>query len=159
NNPNNEEPAGTIDAHRDCTFYGANEGIAFKAALSGAGVAALSTSGDDNAMDFNQSGDLPFLYDATNNDSCRSGAAGEEDEWTSGDLTASSTAAVAATSIAALTKANTVAIQSDTDVQNSACVVGQVVTVSIPSNKTPTYPGTDYSFTGPTLTFSFDIDS
>ena len=157
NNPLAGAP-GTIDAHRDCTFYGANEGIAFRAALSAAGFTA--TGGDnqlDIAMDFNQSAELPFLYDATN-DGCRSGATGELTQWTSGDLTATTTEAVAATDIAKLTKVNTVARQSDTDGQNSACVVEQVVTVSIPANQTPTYPGTDYSFEGPTLTFSFVIE-
>jgi len=163
NNPN-LEPAGTIDAHRDCTFYGANEGIAFKAALSGATGGAptfIATGGDseeDPNMDFTQTEALPFLFDATNSDSCRSGEDGEADNWSSADLTSTSSAAVAATTIAGLAKANTVAIQSDEDEENSACVVSQVVTVSIPANKTPAYPGTDYSFTGPTLTFSFVIE-
>lgn len=156
---------GTIDAHRDCTFYGLNEGIAFKAALSGADEgeeAFIATGGVDQLdedMDFSQSAGNPFLYDATNNDSCRSGETGAVDNWSSADLSATSTAAVAATDIAKLTKANTVAIQSDEDEENSACVVSQVVTIKVPANKTPTYPGTDYSFVGPTLTFSFDIDS
>jgi hypothetical protein len=154
------EAAGTIDAHRDCTFYGQNEGIAFKAALSGEGFIATGGATQlDPAMNFDQTVDLPFLYDATNSASCRSGADGGEDSWSSDDLTATSTAVVEATTIAALTKANTVAIQSDEDGENSACVVSQLVTVSIPVGQTPTYPGTDYSFEGPTLTFSFNIES
>ncbi len=159
NNPNAEE-AGTIDAHRDCTFYGDNEGIAFKAALSAAGFTA--TGGVDQLdpeMDFNQTAELPFFYDATNSDSCRSGETGADDDWFNADLSATSTAGIAATTIAALAKADTVARQSDTNGQNSACVVEQVVTVSIPEDRTPTYPGTDYSFEGPTLSFSFVIES
>jgi hypothetical protein len=158
NNPLAESP-GTIDAHRDCTFYGLNEGIAFKAALSAGGFTASSGANDDDVMDFEQTDGLPFLYNATNSDSCRSGAAGDEDDWSSADLTATSTAGIEATTIAALAKADTVARQSDTDGENSACVVAQVATVSIPADKTPTYPGTDYSFVGPTLSFSFVIES
>jgi len=164
NNPNSESPDGTIDAHRDCTFYGSNEGIAFKAALSGTTggaqtfIATGGASQADSAMDFTQTDLLPFLFDATNSDSCRSGADGDGDNWSSADLTSTSSAAVAALTIAGLAKANTVAIQSDTNGENSACVVSQVVTVSIPANKTPAYPGTDYSFAGPTLTFSFVIE-
>jgi len=159
NNPLGEE-AGTIDAHRDCTFYGDNEGIAFKAALSAAGFTATGGADElDPAMNFAQTADLPFIYDATNSDSCRSGATGEDDAWSNADLSAASTEAVAATTIAALLKADTVARQSDTDGQNSACVVEQEVTVSIPADKTPSFPGTDYSFEGLTLSFSFVIES
>lgn len=159
------ETAGTIDAHRDCTFYGQNEGIAFKAELSGAdeGEEAFIATGGESAldpeMDFTQTAELPLLFDATNSESCRSGADGSEDNWSTDDLTSTSSGAVAATTIAGLTKDNTVAIQSDEDGENSACVVSQVVTVSIPANQTPAYPGTNYSFAGPTLTFSFNIDS
>lgn len=148
------------DAHADCTFYGANEGIAFKAEVSPAGfTASAATGGDDDAMDFNQNGENPLDLSVAKS-SCRSGAEGDEDAWAlidGGTLSVTSTAAVSATSLVSLSKAATVARQSDTDGQNSACSLIQSLSISVPASKTPTYPSQDYTFTGPNITFAFDI--
>jgi len=158
----NVTAAESPDNHSRCTFYGSNEGVAVKAAIAAGGFQASAsvdgTPTDDNAMDFNQ-GDADgsnLVLDITE-DACRSGETGETDLWDSSDVTASSTEAVLATTFATLTKANTVAIQPDTAGQNSACTVAQVVSVSIPSDKTPTHPGKNYTFTGPQVTYSINI--
>lgn len=148
------------DEHADCTFYGANEGISLDAAVSGAGFTAeAATGGDDDQMDFEQSLGNPLELGVAK-DSCRSGATGGDDAWEliAGEkLSVTSTAAVLATSLVSLAKADTVAQQSDTNAQNSACSLIQSLSISVPANKTPTYPSEDYTFTGPSITFSFDI--
>lgn len=151
--------AGTIDAHRDCTFYGSAEGIAFQAALAAGGFTAASDDeGDDNNMDFTQDTDLPLAY-SVEDEGCRSGETGDGNLWAVDGLSATNGSGIVATDIAKLTQANTYPQQSDTDGENSACTVSQVVTVSVPADLTPAYPGTDYTFTGPTLTFSFVIEA
>jgi hypothetical protein len=142
--------------HADCTFYGAAEGIAYQGAIAAGGFTAAAESGDDNAMDFDPTGELPLMLDVTK-ESCRSGVAGGEDSWSVADLVASNASGVAATSLVSLTKANVVSPQSDDDGENSACTAGHVLTVSVPENLTPQYPGQDYTLTGPTFTLSFDI--
>ena len=148
------------DAHADCTFYGANEGIALEAAVSAAGfTASAATGGPDDQMDFAQSLSNPLELGVAK-DSCRSGETGSADAWeliAGGKLSVTSTAAVLATSLVSLTKADTVAQQSDTDAQNSACSLTQSLSISVPANKTPQFPSQDYTFTGPNITFSFDI--
>ena len=144
------ETEGTKDAHSRCTFYGANEGVELKAAIAAGGfTASASVAGvdtADSAMNFSQ-GDVKGsnLEVGITKDSCRSGLTGGADNWSANNVTASSTSAVLATTFATLTKSNTVAIQSDTPGQNSACRVAQVVSISIPSEKTPTYPGKTYT--------------
>jgi len=151
------ETAASKDAHADCTFYGAAEGIAYKGAIAAGGfTAAAATGGDDNDMDFAPSAGLPLTLDITK-DSCRSGAAGADDLWSDGDLEAVDADGVLATDLVALLKANVVSPQSDTDGQNSACTVDHVLTVTVPANLTPNYPGQNYTLTGPTFTLSFDI--
>jgi hypothetical protein len=157
-NDPDEEGGGTIDAHRDCTFYGVAEGISFQAELEAGSF--LATDGDDardEDMDFAPGDESSLVYDATG-DGCRSGADGTGNDWTIVDLEAVNGGGVAATAIATLAVADVVAQQSDTNEQNSACIVSQVVTVSVPDDLTPASPGTNYTFTGPTLTFSFVID-
>lgn len=152
----NESPA-SKDEHADCTFYGAAEGIAYQGAIAAGGfTAAAETGGDDNAMDFAPSEALPLTL-AITKESCRSGATGSGDSWSEADLVADDASGVAATSLVSLSKANVVSPQSDTDGQNSACTAGHVLTVSVPADQTPTYPGQDYTLTGPTFTLSFDI--
>lgn len=152
----NETPA-SKDAHADCTFYGAAEGIAYQGAIAAGGfTAAAETGGDDDDMDFSPSAELPLTLDITK-DGCRSGVNGGSDSWTVADLVAANAAGVSTTSLVGLTKANVVSPQSDTDGQNSACTVEHVLTVSVPADLTPNYPGQDYTLTGPTFTLSFDI--
>jgi len=151
------ETAASKDAHADCTFYGAAEGIAYQGAIAAGGfTAAAETGGDDNAMDFEPTALLPLTLDVTK-ESCRSGANGGSDLWSEGDLEADDAAGVLATDLVALSKANVVSPQSDTDGQNSACTAGHVLTVSVPRDLTPNFPGQDYTLTGPTFTLSFDI--
>jgi len=156
------ETAATKDAHSRCTFYGSNEGVAVKAAIAEGGFTASASVGGvptpDTAMDFVQ-GDAKGsnLVVGITKDSCRSGLTGGADDWVANNVSASSTSAVLATTFATLTKANTVAIQSDAAEENSACTVAQVVSVSIPSDKTPAHPGKTYTFSGPQLTYSIDI--
>ena len=127
------ETAASKDAHADCTFYGAAEGIAYQGAIAAGGfTAAAATGGDDNDMDFDPSAGLPLTLDITK-DSCRSGAAGADDLWSEGDLAADDALGVSATDLVALTKANVVSPQSDTDGQNSACTVDHVLTVTVPA--------------------------
>jgi len=148
--------AGSKNAHADCTFYGAAEGIAYQGAIAAGGFTAAAESGDDNDMDFDPTGDLPLTLDVTK-ESCRSGAAGGGDSWSEADLVAEDASGVAATSLVSLAKNDVVSPQSDTDGENSACTAGHVLTVSVPANLTPNFPGQDYTLTGPTFTLSFDI--
>lgn len=151
------ETAASKNAHADCTFYGAAEGIAYQGAIAAGGfTAAAATGGDDDDMDFSPSAGLPLTL-AITKDSCRSGENGGSDSWTAANLVAANAAGVATTNLVALTKANVVSPQSDTDGQNSACTVEHVLTVSVPAEQTPSYPGQDYTLTGPTFTLSFDI--
>jgi hypothetical protein len=152
----NETPA-SKDAHADCTFYGAAQGIAYKGAIAAGGFTAAATGGDDDDMDFDPTADLPLTLDVTK-ESCRSlGAVGGDDSWSEGDLVADDASGVAATSLVSLTKANVVSPQSDTNAENSACTAGHVLTVTVPANLTPNYAGQNYTLTGPTFTLSFDI--
>jgi len=152
----NETPA-SKDAHADCTFYGAAEGIAYQGAIAAGGfTAAAETGGDDDDMDFSPTLALPLTLDITK-DGCRSGVNGGSDSWSAADLVADDDAGVAATNLVALAKADVVSPQSDTNAQNSACTVAHVLTVSVPAELTPAFPGQDYTLTGPTFTLSFDI--
>lgn len=152
----NETPA-SKDAHADCTFYGAAEGIAYQGAIAAGGfTAAAETGGDDNDMDFSPTEGLPLTLDIEKG-SCRSGASGIGDAWSEADLVADDATGVLATSLVGLAKADVVSPQSDTDGQNSACTVEHVLTVSVPAGQTPRFPGQDYTLTGPTFTLSFDI--
>lgn len=151
------ETAASKDAHADCTFYGAAEGIAYSGAIAAGGFTAeAATGGDDNNMDFDPSVGLPLTLDLSK-DSCRSGVAGGGDAWSLNDLVAEDATGVGATSLVALQKADVVSPQSDVDTENSACTVGHVLTVTVPANLTPTYPGQNYTLTGPSFTLSFDI--
>lgn len=152
----NETPA-SKDEHADCTFYGAAEGIAYQGAIAAGGfTAAAETGGDDNDMDFSPTALLPLTLGVTK-ESCRSGADGSGDSWSEADLVADDASGVEATSLVSLTKANVVSPQSDENGQNSACTAGHVLTVSVPADLTPNFPGQDYTLTGPTFTLSFDI--
>ena len=152
----NETPA-SKDAHADCTFYGAAEGIAYQGAIAAGGfTAAAETGGNDDDMDFSPTEELPLTL-AISKDNCRSGVAGGSDAWSEADLVAEDADGVAATSLVGLAKDNVVSPQSDTDGQNSACTVEHVLTVSVPAGQTPKFPGQDYTLTGPTFTLSFDI--
>jgi len=151
------ETAASKNAHADCTFYGAAEGIAYQGAIAeGRFTAATDTGQDDDDMDFSPSEGLPLTL-AITKDACRSGENGGSDSWTAANLVAENDTGVAATNLVALAKANVVSPQSDTDGQNSACTVEHVLTVSVPEGQTPNYPGRDYTLTGPTFTLSFDI--
>ena len=145
------------DAHADCTFYGAAEGIAYKGAIAAGGfTAAAAAGGRDDDMDFDPAPGRELTL-AITKDSCRSGANGAVDNWSSGDLEAADAEGVLATDLVALTKANVVSPQSDADGENSACTVDHVLTVTVPANLTPSFPGQNYTLTGPTFTLSFDI--
>ena len=151
------ETAASKDAHADCTFYGAAEGIAYQGAIAAGGFTAATAAGyDDDDMDFDPTADLPLTLDVEK-ESCRSGAAGLGDSWSEADLVKVNNEAVAATSLVSLAKNDVVSPQSDTDGENSACTAGHVLTVSVPENLTPNFPGQDYTLTGPTFTLSFDI--
>jgi len=160
---------GSKELHSACTFYGENEGIAFQAALGTGGFTASVGETPDPAMNFDMGDDLngnadgadpvTFIYNAEKS-ACRSGSTGASDEWAAAaDIEATNIAGVSAVDVTLLTKSNTVSRQSDTAGQNSACSVTQAVSVSVPADLTPGTPGSNYTFTGPTLTFGFNLDS
>jgi len=160
---------GSIDTHSACTFYGENQVLAFQAALGAGGFEATVGGVADPDMDFdmgddrngNEAGTDPveLIYDAEKGE-CRSGATGEGDDWdAASDIEANDTLGRAASNVTQLAKADTVSRQSDAAAENSACTITQAVRVSVPADLTPGTPGSDYTFTGPTLTFGFNLDS
>ena len=157
------ETAASKDAHAPCTFYGSPEGIAYQAAIAEGGFTAAVTSGDlqgpDAAMNFIPTTGSPLLLTVAEAEegACRSGETGAGDAWAFTNVSKTGEAAVLATDLVELAKADVWTPQSDTAGQNSACTASHVLTVTVPADKTPTQPGKNYTLTGPTYTLSFDI--
>ena len=152
---------GSANAHAACTFYGEATGLAVTADFSAAGFTAAATTGADANMNFNQSEAKPLVLDLTKGDCRTPGNAGTgADAWEVGeDVTMTDTIALLAQPLMTHAIANTTAIPLDDIEKNDKCNASMSLSVTIPAGKTPLYAGETYTFTGPTMTTSIDIDT
>ena len=141
----NSSGASTVAINRfaDCTFYGSPTKPTVSIAINRTSFeAAAETGGNDDEMDIDLSSDgFDVSFTAETCDGT---------DWTTNNLSLTPTSAA---SLISLTGAvDSPLTQSGTQTQRCIGTLG--FEVQIPAGKTPTYPGQDYVFTGPDITFS-----
>lgn len=133
--------SGSRTTYGNCTFYSAPLKPVVTMSIDDADFSATAgVGGTDAPMDFSATTGNEFAVDQTS--SCVS-------KWTASDL-ALKTGALSATFL-------TIPILADVDARvtgtgTDRCSTDFAIKINIPGNKTPTYPGQTYSWSGPTFT-------
>jgi hypothetical protein len=132
---------GTRTTYGNCTFYSAPQKPTVTMSIADADFSATAAIGGvDAPMDFSASTGNEFKIDQTS--SCAV-------KWTATDL-ALKTGSLSATFLTIPTLADVDARVTGTG--NDRCSADFTIKINIPANKTPTYPGQSYSWSGPAFT-------
>ena len=152
------QAGGSATVHKDCTWFSNDDRESIAVTLSTTSVAfsASVTSGADSAMDFSVNGVNPLGASLTG--TCKiNGADDTTPKWDSAgfSLTSASAEAAYSTDILSLAKEDVTTFPSAAESAGDSCSQAQVWSVKIPAGKKPTYPTQTYTFTGPSITYSY----
>lgn len=147
---------GTADANSECTFYNSKTGISITNSISSYSVSAAVEGGSSEAgMGYNLASDNPLSITYSEG-TCWS--AGDSDEvtsgWTIGNASLYGAGNNTAT-VMSLAFASTAQVNSTSS--SERCSSGAVYAMKVPANKEPAAPGSNYIFTGPTVTFGITL--
>ncbi len=147
--------AGSADGNTECTFYNSKTGISISNSISTYSVAASVGAVEESGMGFNLSSSNALSINYSEG-TCWSDA--DADEATSGWTIGSASlygAGNNTASVLSLSFANTQQVNSLTT--SERCSAGATYSMNVPSGKEPASPGSDYVFTGPTVTFGVTL--
>ena len=153
------QTGGSATNHKDCTWFSDTdrESIALTMTASSTSFTAGAESGLDSQMDFAVDDTNPLA--AALSGTCKIDGAADSSEspkWSSTGFSLTSLSGASYTSnILSLSESNVTTFPSDGADKGDSCSKSQVWTVKIPAGKNPAYPTETYTFTGPSITYSY----
>jgi len=146
---------GNAEANTECTFYNSKTGISISNSISSYSVTAAVGAVVEDGMGFNLSSENALSINYTEG-TCWSNADADEESsgWTIGSASLYGVGHNTA-SVLSLSFANTQQVNSLTT--SERCSAGATYSMNVPSGKEPASPGSDYVFTGPTVTFGVTL--
>lgn len=145
------EGSGTADANTECTFYNAKTGIEISKSISAYEFTARKSGADsdEDGMGFDLSGGnaLAITY---SEETCWTNANADESPsgWTVGNA---SLYGVGNNSASVLSLAFASTQQVNTESISERCTLSGIYSVTVPAGKQPSFPGSNYVFSGPTI--------
>ena len=148
---------GTADANSECTFYNSKTGISITNSISTYSVAgkAEGAESSEDGMSYDLASDNPLSITYSEG-TCWSAANSDEESsgWTIANASLYGVGHNSAT-VMSLAFSSTAQVNSTTS--SERCSSGAVYAMKVPANREPASPGSNYVFTGPTVTFGITL--
>ena len=151
------EGAGTADANTECTFYNAKTGIQISKSISSYAFTATKDGAlaAEPGMGFSLSNLNALEINYTEGTCWTDNDADEETSgWTTGNA---SLYGVGNNSAGVLSLAFASTQQVNTESASERCTLSGSYSVTVPAGKQPSFPGSNYVFSGPTISTDIEL--
>jgi hypothetical protein len=151
------EGTGNADGNTECTFYNAKTGITISKSISAYAFTArkVGADSDEGGMGFDLSSGNALGINYTEGNCWTNADADEETSgWTKGNA---SLYGVSNNSASVLSLAFASTQQVNTESTSERCTLSGSYSVTVPSGKQPSFPGSNYVFSGPTISTDIEL--